>query len=31
MPWILKSLHPEKGNPEDVSERIIHRLKMTEQ
>jgi hypothetical protein len=29
MPWILKSLHPEKGSPEAVSERIIHRLKMT--
>jgi len=29
MPWILKRLHPEKGNPAQVSERIVHRLKMT--
>jgi len=30
MPWILKSLRPEKGDPAEVSKRIIHRLKMTE-
>jgi hypothetical protein len=31
MPWILNSLKPEKGDPAEVSERIIHRLKMTEE
>jgi hypothetical protein len=30
MPWILKKLNPEKGDPAEVSKRIIHRLKMTE-
>jgi hypothetical protein len=29
MPWILKSLNPEKGDPVAVSRRIVHRLKMT--
>jgi hypothetical protein len=31
MPWILKRLKPEKGDPAEVSKRIIHRLKMTEE
>jgi hypothetical protein len=30
MPWILKKLNPEKGDPAEVSKRIIQRLKMTE-
>ena len=27
MPWILKTMRPEKGSPEEVSKRIIQRLK----
>jgi hypothetical protein len=27
MPWILKTMRPEKGSPDEVSKRIIHRLK----
>ena len=30
MPWILKKLNPEKGDPAEVSKRIVQRLKMTE-
>ena len=30
MPWILKKLNPERGDPAAVSARIIHRLKMAE-
>ncbi len=31
MPWILKRLKPEKGDPAEVSERIIDRWKMTQE
>jgi hypothetical protein len=27
MPWILKTMRPEKGSPDEVSKRIIHRLR----
>jgi hypothetical protein len=27
MPWILKTMRPEKGSPDEVSKRIIQRLK----
>ena len=30
MPWILKRLNPEKGDPAEVSKRMTQRLKMTE-
>ena len=29
MPWILKTMNPEKGDPAEVSKRIIRRLKMS--